>query len=70
MARPKKKGSTGSFNNLGLKPHEEEELTKILEEKELSYRQVAKALIKQWIREGGQGVLTYQRTPNIYPTKR
>jgi len=59
MARPKIKNSKNSFNNYGLKPEEDNELQALLEECDLSAGQVVRALLRQWIKEGGRGVLKY-----------
>lgn len=59
MARKKAKNSKGSLMNLGLKPEEDAELLKTIEKNghELSVRQLVRALLRQWIKEGGKSVL-------------
>jgi len=59
MARPKIKNSKSSFNNYGLKPEEDQELIKALDEIDLSAGQVVRALLRQWLKEGSRGVLKY-----------
>lgn len=61
MARPKNKKSKGTFNNIGLTPDEDDKLVKLLDEKDISYRQLQRALTRQWINEGGTGVLRYNK---------
>jgi antitoxin component of RelBE/YafQ-DinJ toxin-antitoxin module len=59
MSRPREKGSKTSFANLGLKPEEDKEFQRVLDETGLSARQVIRALVRQWVKEGGHGVLKY-----------
>lgn len=61
MARPKKKKDT-SFAGYGLKPDEDKRLVQLLEESELSAAKVVRALLREWIKVGGQGVLSYSNT--------
>ncbi len=49
--RPRAKNSKYPFAGLGLDSREEELLQGILDAKDLSYRQVARVLIREWIRE-------------------
>lgn len=51
MARPKKKGSTNSYLNLGLEPYEEEKFMACLKAKDLSARKVIRKLVRDWTRE-------------------
>lgn len=55
MSRPREKESKSSFSNYGLKPEEDEKLIEMLEEKDLTARRLVRALLRQWIREGGDG---------------
>jgi hypothetical protein len=66
MARPRNSKSKNPFMGLGLKPEEEVRFKELLEEKAIHGRQLVKALVRQWIREGGHGVLTYTSPPKIY----
>lgn len=49
----------GSFGGYGLKSGEDEELTKLLKDHDLSAKKVVRALLRQWMKEGGHGVLRY-----------
>jgi len=59
MARPKSKNSEWSFGGYGLKPEEDKMLMDMLTDCDLSAGQVVRALLRQWIKEGGKGVLKY-----------
>ena len=61
MARKRDPKSNNPFSGLGLKPEEDKKLTELLEQKDLSYKQVVRALIRQWMAEGGEGVLKYSK---------
>lgn len=62
MKKPNKKdGRKYPLAGLGLKPEEDEQLLKLLEEKDLSVKQICRALLRQWMAEGGQGVLKYSK---------
>jgi hypothetical protein len=67
MARPKSKKSDLSFGGYGLKPEEDKELMKLLESKGISAKMLVRNLLRQWVKEGGPGVITYQTAPKIYP---
>lgn len=60
MSRPRKKGSKIPFSGLNLKPEEDEQLRVMLEEHGLSMKQVLRALVRQWMKEGG-GMLRYSK---------
>lgn len=61
MARPRDKKSKLSFAGLGLKPEEDDQLKVLLKEQDLSVRQLVRALVRQWMVEGGHGVLKYSK---------
>jgi hypothetical protein len=50
-----------SFSGLNLKPEEDERLINLLIEKDIKYKQLVRALIRQWVAEGGEGVLKYSK---------
>ncbi len=58
MPRPKKNKKI-SFNGYGLKPEEDEELINLLNEKDMSAAMVVRALLREWMKSGGSGVLRY-----------
>lgn len=55
MSRPRDEKSKRSLNNYGLKDHEDKKLIEMLEERDYSARRLVRALLRQWIREGGDG---------------
>lgn len=55
----KKKNKNISFNGYGLKPEEDEELVGLLKDKDLSAAKVVRALLREWMKTGGHGVLKY-----------
>ena len=57
MARPKKESSKGSLMNLGLTSEEDAQLLHLLNKKDLSIRQICRALLRQWMAEGGNGLI-------------
>lgn len=59
MARPRKANSKLSLNHYGLKDKEDEELRQILKDLDLSASQVVRALLRQFIKEGGKSILKY-----------
>lgn len=59
MARPRNKKSKLPFSGLNLKPEEDEQLIKLLEEKDISARALIRSLLRQWMKEGGNGILKY-----------
>lgn len=52
------KNSSYPFSGIGLKPEEDQRLIKMLEEHDLSARQLLRALIRQWMEQGGRGTLS------------
>lgn len=66
MARIRDKKSKIPFSGLNLKPEEDQIFIKLLEDKGLTCKQLLRALVRQWIKEGGSGVLTYVSPPKIY----
>lgn len=61
MARPRSKHSTSSLANIGLKPEEDKQLETLLQDKGIPARQLVRALVRQWMAEGGEGVLKYSK---------
>jgi hypothetical protein len=61
MARPKTSKSKSSLLNLGLKQEEDKELIKLTEAKGISPRSLCRVLLRQWMAEGGEGVLKYSK---------
>jgi hypothetical protein len=59
MARPRKKNSKYPLGGLGLKPEEDDRLIELLDTHDISIRQLCRALVRQWMVEGGEGVLKY-----------
>ena len=59
MARTKEKDSKSSLLNLGLKPHEDAVLKSMLEDRGISASTLCRALLRQWIKEGGEGAVKY-----------
>lgn len=59
--RPRKKNSKRSYGNLNLKPEEDAKLIPLLEENDISLKQLVRALVREWINEGGHGVLKYSK---------
>jgi len=51
MARPRKKGSTNSFNGIGMDKEDDKKLIAILKDKGLSFKSVARTLFKAYIKE-------------------
>lgn len=49
------------LSGLNLKPEEDKKLIALLLEKDLSVKQLCRALVRQWIEEGGEGVLKYSK---------
>jgi len=61
MARPRGKNSKFPLGGLGLKPEEDSVLLNLLEVHDISIKQLCRALVRQWINEGGEGVLKYSK---------
>jgi hypothetical protein len=61
MARKRSKNSKSSYNNMGLKPEEDIRLRELLIEKDISFRMLTRALVRQWINSGGSGILRYTK---------
>jgi hypothetical protein len=61
MARPRAKNSKSPLGGLGLKPEEDSVLAELLDKHDISIKQLCRALVRQWIEEGGQGVLKYSK---------
>lgn len=61
MARTRNKKSTRSLGNIGLKPEEDQRLRELLEEKDISLRMLCRALVRKWVRNGGNGLLEYTK---------
>jgi hypothetical protein len=61
MARPRKKDSKYSVGGLGLKPEEDKVLIQLIEKHDISIAQLCRALVRQWIVEGGEGLLKYSK---------
>ncbi len=59
--RKKTKSSKLSFMNLGLTKEEDEKFIALLKQQDLSGRQLIRALIKEWIRNNGVGILRYAK---------
>jgi hypothetical protein len=57
MARPRSKNSTYPLGGLGLKPEEDQKLFKLVEQYDISVKQLCRALVRQWIANGGNGIL-------------
>lgn len=57
MPRPRTDTSKSSLMNLGMKPEEDKKLIELLDEHDLSVRQLCRQLIRQWMHEGGHGLL-------------
>lgn len=50
-----------SFGNYGLSTKEDERLIELLDQKDLSSKQLVRALLKEWIANDGEGVLKYAK---------
>lgn len=61
MARPRAKNSTRSLGGLGLKIKEDERLLELLKQHDISLKQLQRALTRQWIAEGGDGILKHSK---------
>lgn len=57
----KKDGRRYPLGGIGLKPEEEVRLLELLDEKDLSLKQICRALLRKWMAEGGKGVLEYSK---------
>jgi hypothetical protein len=57
--RKRDKNSKGTYYNLGFKPETEKRLSELLEEHDISFAQLTRALVKEWVDHDGQGVLKY-----------
>lgn len=61
MARPRARNSKFPVGGLGLKPEEDSVLLKLIEKHDISVKQLCRALVRQWIAEGGVGILNYSK---------
>lgn len=61
MARPRAKDSTRSLGGLGLKPKEDIKLAELLKQHDISLKQLERALVRQWMEEGGTGNLKHYK---------
>lgn len=53
MARKKSKNSKIPFDGLGLEPHEEVELLRLLKLKDMKMNQLKRALVRKWMEDLG-----------------
>jgi hypothetical protein len=59
--RPRGKGKKSyPLGGMGLKTEEDNALRKLLEDNDISLKQLQRALIRQWMEQGGVGVLNYK----------
>lgn len=50
-----------TFSGMNFKEAEEERLKVLLQEKDIKFKQLVRALVRQWVAEGGEGVLKYAK---------
>jgi len=58
MARPRSKNSTYPLGGLGLKPEEDKKLMELVDSYDISVKQLCRALVRQWMKNGQGFVLT------------
>lgn len=61
MGRPRSKGSTFPLGGLGLKPEEDKKLFKLVEEHDISIKQLCRALVRQWMNDGNKVLTTSKK---------
>lgn len=61
MARPRSKNSKWSVGGIGLKPEEDAVLLELVKKHDISIAQLIRALVREWIANGGEGVLKYSK---------
>lgn len=61
MARPRAKNSKTPVGGIGLKKEEDDILLKLVEKHDISVAQLVRALVREWIANGGEGVLKYSK---------
>lgn len=61
MARPRAKNSKFPVGGLGLKPKEDELLLELLSKHDIGVKQLCRALVREWMAAGGEGVLKFSK---------
>jgi hypothetical protein len=57
--KPRAKNSTLSYSGWGLTPEEDKQVIAALEEKDISAKQLVRALVKQWLDQGCPGAIVF-----------
>jgi hypothetical protein len=60
MARPRSKNSTYPLGGLGLKPEEDKKLMSMVEQYDISVKQLCRYLVRQWM-DGKKEFLQYSK---------
>lgn len=57
--RPRAKNSTNSFSGWGLEPEEDQKVIEALTEKDISAKQLVRALLRQWLDQSCPGSISF-----------
>lgn len=61
MARKRSKNSKFPVAGLGLKPEEDKLLLELTDRHDISVKQLLRALAREWMATGGEGVLKFSK---------